>query len=117
MLILVVAMVILLTAVLTFNIHAQELANNATINSDMERSAGKNTNVVTYSSNNSTLSNADVLLHNGVPVKGIDKAPGLQKLFNPKTVEHSGIKKFLNRFHEMIRKQFMGKNEIEPTAN
>jgi len=46
MLILVVALVILLTAVLTFNVHAQELANNATVNSHTERSAGKNTNVV-----------------------------------------------------------------------
>ena len=108
MLILVVALVILLTAVLSFNVHAQELANNATINSDMERSPGKNTTAVTYSSNNSTLNKADVLLQHGVPGKGIDNAPGLQKLFNSKTVEPTGIKKFLNRFHEMIRKQFMG---------
>ena len=117
MLILVVALAILLTAVLTFNVHAQELANNATINTDMEHSAGKNTTVVTYSSNNSTLSKADVLLQHGVPGKGIDKAPGLQKLFNPKAVEHAGIKKFLSRFQEMMQKQLMGKNEIEPSAN
>ena len=117
MLILVVALVILLTTVLTFKVHAQELANNATVNSHTERSAGKNTTVVTYSSNNSTLSEADVLLQHGVLGKGIDKAPGLQKPFNPKAVEHAGIKKFLNRFHELMRKQFMGKKEIEPSAN
>jgi len=72
---------------------------------------------MSYSSNNSTLSKADVLLQDGVPCKGIDTAPGLQKPFNPKAVEQAGIKKFLNRFHEMMQKQFIGKNEIEPSAN
>ncbi len=36
----------------------------------------------------------DILKHSGVPGKGIDKAPGLQKPFNPKSkaAEHAGKK-------------------------
>lgn len=44
---------------------------------------------------NTTMTKAEILKERGVPGKGIDKAPGLQKPFNPKSraTERAGKKK------------------------
>lgn len=129
MLILVTAAVILLMALLSFNVNAQELAsaantatnttanapsNNATMKKQMfgpagNRLSGNYTSPLAFSNNN-TLTKAQILQQRGVPGEGIDNAPGLKKPFNPKAAENAGIKKFLYRFNhifqEMIQKRF-----------
>jgi hypothetical protein len=96
MVVCVIATVILFMALLTFNVQAQELAsgaNNAAINSlsPQKNGAGVGANA---SSNNNTKTKAEILKQNGVPGKGIDTAPGLQKPFNPNSsaAEHAGKK-------------------------
>ena len=59
--------------------------------------------------NKSLLTKAEILQLSGVPGKGILKAPGLQKLFNPKSqaVEHAGKK---NKAKEQLRIRQMTEN-------
>jgi hypothetical protein len=49
---------------------------------------------VSLTINKSLLTKAEILKLSGVPGKGIEKAPGLQKPFNPKSkaAEHAGKK-------------------------
>ncbi len=116
MLVLLIAASILLMALFSFNVNAEEVASAATLNANTGKIVNNNITLlsdnstsVSASSDNSTLTKAEILKQKGVPGKGIDKAPGLQKPFNPKAVGPAGIKKFLNRFHhrfqEMIQKQ------------
>jgi hypothetical protein len=91
MVVCVIATGILFITLLTFNVQAQELAsgaNNATITSLSPEKNGAGGNA---SSNNATKTKAEILKQNGVPGKGIDKAPGLQKPFNPNSnaAEHA----------------------------
>lgn len=116
MVILVIATVILFMALLTFSANAQELASSATGATVQhykheKGSAGINAssdNATKPYSDNTTMTKADILKQKGVPGKGIDQAPGLQKPFNPNAIEHAGIKKFLSKWHhkfqDMIRK-------------
>ena len=119
MLVLVIAASILVMALLSFNVNAQELASAATIDPNTGKIAASNitplsdnSTSVSGSSDNSALTKAEILKQKGVPGKGINKAPGLQKPFNPKAAGPAGIKKFLTRFHhrfqEMIQKQVRG---------
>lgn len=59
--------------------------------------------------NKSILIKAEMLKLSGVPGKGIDKAPGLQKLFNPKSqaAEHAGKK---DKKKEQLRIRQMTEN-------
>ncbi len=91
MVVCVIATGVLFITLLTFNVQAQELAsgaNNATITSLSPEKNGAGGNA---SSNNATKTKAEILKQNGVPGKGIDKAPGLQKPFNPNSnaAEHA----------------------------
>jgi len=90
MAVLVIATVILLMALLTFNANAQELtslAGKTTIeNYKQEKGpASIKSSSDNSTSDNSTMTKADILKERGVPGKGIDHAPGLQKPFNPKS--------------------------------
>lgn len=68
---------------------------------------------ITVSANviKSLLTKAEVLKLSGVPGKGIDKAPGLQKPFNPKSQasEHAG-KKDIKRNMQTVNNQGMNSN-------
>ena len=94
MVVCVIAAVVLFIALLTFNVQAQELASgvdNAAISSLSPQKNGAGGNA---SSSNATKTKAEILKQNGVPGKGIDRAPGLQKPFNPNSsaAEHAGKK-------------------------
>jgi len=60
--------------------------------------------------NKSLLTRAEILKLNGVPGKGILNAPGLQKIFNPKSqaAEHAGKK---DKAKEQLRIRQMTKNQ------
>ena len=62
--------------------------------------------------NKKLLTKAEILKLSGVPGKGIDKAPGLQKLFNPKSqaAEHAG-KKDKDKKKEQLRIRQMTENQ------
>jgi len=62
--------------------------------------------------NKKLLTKAEILKLSGVPGKGIDKAPGLQKLFNPKSqaAEHAG-KKDKDKKKEQLRIRQMSENQ------
>ena len=58
------------------------------------KSVSATSNSVSVSLNKSLMTKFEILKQSGVPGKGIDTAPGLQKLFNPKSqaAEHAGKK-------------------------
>lgn len=85
MVILVIATAILFMALITFNVNAQELVSNTGSAPTQSHKQEKNSQGAKSASNNSTLTKADILKERGVPGKGIDHAPGLQKPFNPKS--------------------------------
>ena len=72
-----VAIVALLMPMSSAYVEAQEQAKQEMLRQG-DRISGVN-------SDNVTLTKAEILKLNGVPGKGIDKAPGLQKPFNPKS--------------------------------
>ncbi len=84
---------VLFMALLTFSVNAQGLSSTAgkTTVENYKQERGPvsinptSNNSTTPSSNNSTMTKADILRQSGVPGKGIDHAPGLQKPFNPKS--------------------------------
>jgi hypothetical protein len=87
-----VASIILFMALLTFNVQAQELASTSD-QTMMQSFAPKNNDAGGNAfSNNSTKTKAEILKERGVPGKGILKAPGLLKQFNPNSnaAEHAG---------------------------
>jgi hypothetical protein len=86
------ASIILCMALLTFNVQAQELVSTSdqtTLQSFAPKKNGAGNNA---SSSNATKTKAEILKERGVPGKGIEQAPGLQKLFNPNSsaAEHAG---------------------------
>ena len=94
---LIIVAVALLMPILSGNVSAQNQASLA------DKLAGKTSSWVakaktyTYTSastDNVTLTKAEILRQRGVPGKGIDTAPGLQKPFNPKSkaAMHAGKK-------------------------
>lgn len=95
MLILVLATVILFMALLTFSASAQELASTSTSTTTQSHKQEKNSQGSKSASDNSTMTKAEILKQSGVPGKGIDHAPGLQKPFNPKSnaADNAGMKK------------------------
>lgn len=87
MLVLVTAAVILLMALLSFNVNAQELASAASTATLIHRTPWKNIAGITYTI-------------------AIDKVPGLQWFSTPdsKTADGAGAKKFLSEIHDLIYK-------------
>jgi len=85
MVILVIATVILFMALLTYSANAQELASNTGSATTQSHKQEKNSQGSKSASDNSTMTKADILKERGVPGKGIDHAPGLQKPFNTKS--------------------------------
>ena len=83
MAVLAIATAILSIALLTFSADAQELASSITGATTQSHKQDKNSQGSRAASNNSTVTKADILKERGVPGKGIDYAPGLQKPFNP----------------------------------
>jgi hypothetical protein len=115
MLVLLVALGILLIALLTFDVKAQELASDGRMNG-LDQSSGKFSIGASFSNNNTTVNKADLSSQEGVPGKGIEMAPDLQKPFYSITSENPGIKKFLNRFQELMEVYFAGKTQIKTTS-
>lgn len=88
------------TAIATYTVDISDLPGpivntaNVTGTDPAGKSVSATSNSVTVSLNKSLMTKAEILKLSGVPGKGIDKAPGLQKPFNPKSkaAEHAGKK-------------------------
>jgi hypothetical protein len=89
--IILVSVLVIIMALFFFNVNAQQLAHAA---------GNGYTKMAKATSDNTTATKADVLKQRGVPGKGIDKAPGLQKQFNPNSnaTAKVEIKKSLHEF-------------------
>ena len=88
------------TATATYTVDISDLpgpiVNTATVEGigPTDESVFATSNSVSVSLNKSLMTKAEILKQSGVPGKGIDTAPGLQRPFNPKSkaAEHAGKK-------------------------
>lgn len=90
---------------------------NPNFQNGANKPASDNSTSVSPGSDNSTPNKAWILQQKGVPGKGINEAPGLQKAVNQKAWEKGGFKRLLlkwqERFREMFRKQKRGNTSPE----
>jgi len=97
--VLVITTAVLAMAMLSFSVNAEELASSTSNSILQSYKHEKDPVSIKPASDNSTttkstMTKADILKQSGVPGKGIDHAPGLQKPFNPNSnaSENAGMK-------------------------
>ena len=109
-----IAIIALLMPMFSATVSAQGEASFC-IDKTPDKWAVRLTNTIAHTDNttsgNVTMTKAEILKLSGVPGKGIKKAPGLQKLFNPKSqaAEHAG-KKNRDKKEEQLQIRQMTEN-------
>jgi hypothetical protein len=113
-LVLLVAIGILLIAVLTYDVKAQEIAGDAYMDR-LNQPYGKSSAEAAFSINDLTIDKTDLASTNGIPGNEIDTTPGLQKSVYP-TSSNKGFERFLSGFQELIQIHFGAKTQIETST-